>query len=148
MTPVRRRLVLCAPTLLGATLLQGSGCGYILYPERRGRSGGRIDVGVAVMDGLWLLVFLIPGIIAFVVDFSTGCIYLGGRGARGDGSLAVLRVGENLDRARIESAVGAHLGRRIDLRDPRVVTRRLASRDEIRPALAGSRPPGSGDVRP
>ena len=59
-------------------IVQLSGCGTILYPDRRGQRGGRIDAGVAVMDGIGLLLFVIPGIIAFAVDFSTGAIYLPG----------------------------------------------------------------------
>ena len=38
-------------------------CGTILYPERRGQPAGKIDVGVAVLDGIGLLVFLVPGVI-------------------------------------------------------------------------------------
>ena len=52
------------------------GCGTTMDPERRGQKGGRIDVGVAVLDGIGLFFFLIPGIIAFAVDFSEGTIYL------------------------------------------------------------------------
>lgn len=58
--------------------MQISACGYLLHPERRGQTGGRIDMGVAVLDGVGLLLFLVPGIIAFAVDFSSGCIYLPG----------------------------------------------------------------------
>lgn len=71
-----RALALTLTALLG---LQVAGCGTLLYPSRRGQSGGRIDAGVAVMDGLWLLVFLVPGIVAFAVDFSNGAIYDDGR---------------------------------------------------------------------
>lgn len=53
-------------------------CGLILYPERRGNSHGRIDPAIAVLDGVGLLFFIIPGLVAFTVDFATGCIYLGG----------------------------------------------------------------------
>lgn len=66
----RRRFLLEAAVLLGA-----SGCGYILYPERRGRTGGRIDVPILIVDLLWFLPGLIPGIICLVVDFTSGCIY-------------------------------------------------------------------------
>lgn len=68
---------------LVSLLLQISACGYILHPERRGQTGGRIDVKIAVLDGIGLLFFLVPGIIAFAVDFSTGCIYLPGGYAAG-----------------------------------------------------------------
>ncbi|PKL90726.1 MAG: hypothetical protein CVV21_11275 [Candidatus Goldiibacteriota bacterium HGW-Goldbacteria-1] len=54
------------------------GCGTILYPKRAGQKGGQIDVSVAVMDGLCVLLFVVPGIVAYIVDFSTGCIYLPG----------------------------------------------------------------------
>jgi hypothetical protein len=51
-------------------------CGTLLYPERRGQPAGRLDAGVVVLDGIGLLLFLVPGVIAFAVDFSTGAIYL------------------------------------------------------------------------
>lgn len=51
-------------------------CGTILYPERRGQTGGRLDVGIVILDGIGLLFFLVPGLIAFGVDFTTGAIYL------------------------------------------------------------------------
>lgn len=66
-------ILLCA-----VLIVQLAGCGTIVYPERIGQKGGRIDTGVAVMDGLCLLLFIIPGIIAYVVDFSNGTIYLPG----------------------------------------------------------------------
>jgi len=73
---------LLATTLL-ATTLAPAGCGYLLYPERRGNSGGSIDGGTMVMDLLWLLPGIVPGVIALVVDFSSGAIYKsrGGRSA-------------------------------------------------------------------
>lgn len=61
----------------GASLVAAAlGCGTIFYPERRGQRGGRVDAGVAVLDGIGLLFFLIPGVIAFAVDFGDGAIYL------------------------------------------------------------------------
>jgi hypothetical protein len=60
---------------VGAAVLLAS-CGTLLYPERRGQPAGRLDAGVVVLDGIGLLVFLVPGIVAFAVDFSTGAIYL------------------------------------------------------------------------
>ena len=56
--------------------LQLASCGFLLYPERRGQTHGRIDPAIAVLDGVGLLLFLVPGIIAFAVDFSTGTIYM------------------------------------------------------------------------
>src|SRR6185295_5982840 len=61
-------------TLSGTVFL--ASCGTILYPERRGQPAGRLDVGVVALDGIGLLLFLVPGVIAFAVDFATGAIYL------------------------------------------------------------------------
>lgn len=61
-----------------ALIFQLAGCGTIMYPERRGQRDGRIDAGVAVLDGIGLFFFIIPGVIAYAVDFSTGAIYLPG----------------------------------------------------------------------
>ena len=67
--------------LIGAVALSSSasalaGCGTILYPERRGQSAGRLDPAVVVLDGIGLLFFFVPGVIAFAVDFNNGTIYL------------------------------------------------------------------------
>ncbi len=56
--------------------VQLSACGTILHPERKGQTSGRIDPSVAVLNGIGLLFFLVPGVIAFAVDFNNGTIYL------------------------------------------------------------------------
>jgi hypothetical protein len=70
-----KALIITACLALG---LQATGCGTLLYPQRRGQTGGHVDTGVVVMDGLWCLVFIVPGVIAFIVDFSNGTVYEGG----------------------------------------------------------------------
>lgn len=57
-------------------VIQLAGCGTIIHPERRGQASGRIDIGIAILDAAWLIVFIIPGVIAFGVDFTTGAIYM------------------------------------------------------------------------
>ena len=57
-------------------VVQLTACGTLMYPERRGQKSGEIDVKIAVFDGLGLLFGIIPGVVAYVVDFSTGAIYL------------------------------------------------------------------------
>ncbi|GAB6095450.1 hypothetical protein JCM14469_17020 [Desulfatiferula olefinivorans] len=56
-------------------LLQTVSCGFILYPERRGRTSGYIDPGVAILDAILFIPGILPGVVAFAVDFTTGCIY-------------------------------------------------------------------------
>ena len=65
------RLLVCA-----VFTMQLMGCGTLMYPERRGQRGGKLDVGVTILDAVGLLFFIIPGVIAFCVDFSNGTIYL------------------------------------------------------------------------
>ena len=67
------------------------GCGTILYPERRGQSAmEKLDVDIVILDGIGLFFFLVPGVIAFAVDFATGAIYL----PRGQKSKASDLLGE------------------------------------------------------
>ena len=65
------RLAVCA-----VFTVQLMGCGTLMYPERRGQRDGSVDAGVAILDALGLLFGIIPGVIAFAVDFSNGTIYL------------------------------------------------------------------------
>lgn len=53
-----------------------SGCGTVIYSERRGQSRGPIDPAVVIMNGIGLLFWVVPGLIAFAIDFATGAIYL------------------------------------------------------------------------
>ncbi len=72
MTPTRRHL------LAAVTAAPLASCGTILHPERKGQVDGRIDPSIAILNGIGLLLFLVPGVIAFAVDFSNGTIYLPG----------------------------------------------------------------------
>jgi hypothetical protein len=52
------------------------GCGYVLYPERRGNNGGYVAGGTLVMDLLWLIPGIVPGVIFLIVDFTSGAMYV------------------------------------------------------------------------
>jgi hypothetical protein len=70
-----RRNFICLGAASSLGLL--TGCGMIIHPERRGQPpGGGLDWSVVALDGLGLLLFFLPGVIAFAVDFTTGAIYL------------------------------------------------------------------------
>ena len=62
--------------LLVVALLPLAGCGYLIFNERVGQPNGELDWGIFALDAVGLLFGIIPGVIAFAVDFSTGCIYL------------------------------------------------------------------------
>lgn len=61
--------------LLSLTVML-SACGTLFHPERKGTVSGSIDPAIAILDGLGLLVYFVPGVIAFAVDFNNGTIYL------------------------------------------------------------------------
>ncbi len=59
-------------------------CGLIIYKERRDRKppkpdARKIDPAVLIMDCAWLLVGIIPGAVALIIDFATGGVYLSGK---------------------------------------------------------------------
>lgn len=82
MTLSRRQLLAGTGLTLAAASL--SACGTIMYPERKGQIDGKLDSTVVILNGIGLLLFLVPGVIAFAVDFSNGTIYLPGTGGRAD----------------------------------------------------------------
>ncbi len=71
-----RMKTLASALLVTALTSQLAACGTLFYPERRGQISGQIDSGVAILNGIGLLFYVIPGVIAFAVDFATGAIYL------------------------------------------------------------------------
>jgi hypothetical protein len=79
-----------------------------MYPERKGQIDGKIDPTVAILNGIGLLLFLVPGVIAFAVDFSNGTIYLPGtqtRGRRaGTNEVKEIAFTGELTRARLDAA--------------------------------------------
>lgn len=80
-------------------IVQLMGCGTVFYPERKGQKSGKIDAGVAVLDGLGALFFVIPGVIALAVDFYNGTIYLPGTSSGQDVKTAVQEAGQDLKSA-------------------------------------------------
>lgn len=126
-------------------------CGTILYPERRGQTSGRLDVGVVLLDGIGLLFFLIPGIIAYAVDFSTGAIYLPG-GDRADNTdqpreFRVVRVNpKQLTLDTLKEIIREETGHELDLSDPRLRIVELDSAEELPVRFAGFKERAAGQM--
>ena len=69
-----------------AAALSTAGCGTIGFPERLGMPhSSRLDPNVVLLDAAGLLLFLVPGIVAFAVDHHTGALYLPHGVERGEG---------------------------------------------------------------
>ena len=109
-------------------------CGTLIYPERRGAKTGRLDVGVVVLDALGLLFGLIPGVIAFAVDLSTGAIYLpdaktsqlGGRKYR------VVRFDpRHATKESLEALIGRETGLDFHFNDERIQYVKLKNVEEV-----------------
>lgn len=96
-------------------------CGTLFYPERRGQISGRIDPAVAVMDAIGLLFFIIPGVLAFAVDFITGAIYLpGGKHAQVDPRLLQQAINPDgsVDTLRLKAIIEQASGNSLPLDTP------------------------------
>lgn len=62
---------------MSGSALALTGCGTLMHKERINSPHSRdVDWKVVALDGLGLCFFFVPGVIAFVVDFYTGAIYL------------------------------------------------------------------------
>jgi hypothetical protein len=61
-------------------------CGTLMFAERQGHEhSGKLDPNVLIMDGVGLLLFVVPGLVAFGVDFYTKAIYLPSGVEKGEG---------------------------------------------------------------
>jgi len=107
--------------VLVATLLtQVTACGSIFYPDRR----GQIDPAIAVLDAVGLLFYIIPGLIAFAVDFATGAIYFEpGKTAQVDPEKLKDAIGADgkVDNLKLQTILQRELGRSFPLDDPRLI---------------------------
>ncbi len=114
---------------------QLAGCGTIIYQERHGQKTGRFDATVIVMDGIGLLFFLIPGLVAFGVDFATGAIYLPAGQKKGALEKALSEVmvvpPSDLTEERVREVILQHTGISVDFSDPDLQRIPLESLDQL-----------------
>lgn len=110
------------PLLLGLTI-QLSGCGTILKPERKGQSAGQLDTSIVALNAIGLLFFLVPGVIAFAVDFNNGTIYLpGGSASTGEDHQTLVKIEGEMTNEKIQQAIFEYTGNTVDLTDEAVQT--------------------------
>lgn len=113
------------PILTLTLIINLAACGTILYPQRSGQKAGQIDPAVAILDGVGLLFFIIPGVIAFAVDFSNHSIYL--PQGHSSNKFSQIKIDSKMDMATIENFIRAETGRTIDLQQSNVAVTRLDS---------------------
>jgi hypothetical protein len=118
-----------------------AGCGMLLHPERRNQpSGGSVDWSVFALDTVGLLLFFIPGVIAFAVDFTTGAMYFpppqySENARRGsDQQLVSVNVPrQELTQQRVEQVASQQTGREVKLVTGSYWTEPLARLEEFWP---------------
>ncbi len=114
---------------------------------------GRLDPSIVLLDGLGLLFFFVPGVIAFAVDFSTGAIYLPPDefgylppGASVPQHLTRIETGNKaLDRRQVETIVRERTGKAVDLNAPAVRIVELNNIDQFPDAATESAKVASAD---
>jgi hypothetical protein len=113
------------PILTLTLIVNLAACGTILYPQRSGQKAGQIDPAVAILDGVGLLFFIIPGVIAFAVDFNNHSIYL----PQGHASkkFSQIKIDSKMDMATIGNFIYTETGKTIDLQQSNVAVTRLDS---------------------
>ncbi|MGH2293547.1 polyribonucleotide nucleotidyltransferase [Pseudomonas capeferrum] len=113
--------------LIVTLLTQLTACGTLFYPDRRGQTDGKIDPVVAAMDAIGILFYVIPGLIAFGIDFATGAIYYpGGRTAQvaPEKLREALSPDGKVDNLKLQAILESELGQRLPLNDPRLIQQR------------------------
>lgn len=126
--------------LVAAVAMHAVSCGALIHPDRIGQPHrGRLDTSIVLLDALGLLLFFVPGVLAFVVDFATGAIYLPAYeyGAKDDpereGDFVVVRVDpKTLTRERLEEILTEKTGKAVRLDAGTYEARRLQKIDEFR----------------
>jgi len=117
---IQKRITL--PLILGLGI-QLSGCGTVLKPERKGQSAGQLDASIVALNAVGLLFFLVPGVIAFAVDFNNGTIYLpGGSASNGLDKNNLVKIEGEVTNEKIQQAIFEHTGNKVDLNDDGVQT--------------------------
>jgi hypothetical protein len=125
MSIARNTLTIVAKPLLFIMIANLASCGSILYPERHNQKAGLLDPAVVLLDGIGLLFFIIPGVIAFAVDFSNHSIYLPNK--HSSGKFSQIHFNGKPDKATIEEMIAIETGLAIDLQQPNIAMFRLGS---------------------
>ncbi|HCA02612.1 MAG TPA: hypothetical protein DEO68_10590 [Halomonas campaniensis] len=113
--------------IVGVSIVTLSGCGTLFHPERKGQMSGNVDPVVAIANGVGLLFFIVPGVIAYAVDFSNGTIYLP---SASSASVDIHHLDDAMDVASLEKLLSDKAGQPISLENELLMMEEVASLDE------------------
>jgi hypothetical protein len=76
-----------ASVLLGLFLvLPCTSCGTIFFNQRQNKEHSKdLDPNILILDAFGLIFWIVPGLVAYGVDFATGAIYLPNGVEKGEG---------------------------------------------------------------
>lgn len=123
---MRSPLRVIGAILVVSLLTQLTACGSIFFPDRRGQIEGKIDPMVAALDAVGLLFYVLPGLIAFGIDFTTGAIYL----PNAHYSIAPQQLQDaigsdgSVDTAKLKAIIQHETGLNLPLDNPRLIQQR------------------------
>ena len=133
-TFTRRQFFLASTAGLCVTT---SGCGTLLYPERVGQRRGdfdNIDWTVVGMNTIGLVLFVVPGLIAFAIDFHNGSLFYPS-GHYGQLQPSELKSKsfptQNVSVTMVEQAISEEVGKPIRLQKGNFFSRKLTSLDQF-----------------
>jgi len=134
----RRQLLHLLCGVAGLPLL--SSCGTIIYPRRVNQwERGGIDPAIVILDGIGLFFFIIPGLIAFAVDFGTGAIFYPEGKDYNDPERTIFDQWKDedwetgkIDQQAIERFIAEKTGRSIKLDEETVLVQKLDHLDQLR----------------
>lgn len=112
---------------VAAFVIQLTACGTIIYPERKGQTAGQLDPSIVVLNSVGLLFFLVPGVIAFAVDFNNGSIYLpGGSASINSDDVNIVNVDGDVTKGKIEQVILEQTGKSINMDDSVILSEKTA----------------------
>jgi hypothetical protein len=89
-----------------------------MHPERKGQVSGELDTSIVALNAVGLLFFLVPGVIAFAVDFNNGAIYLpGGSASTNSADMNIVTIDGDMTNEMIEQVIFEETGETISLSD-------------------------------
>ncbi|MDP3847512.1 MAG: polyribonucleotide nucleotidyltransferase [Pseudomonas sp.] len=105
---------------------QLAACGTLFFPDRRGQIEGKVDPVVAGLNAIGILFYVLPGLIAFGIDFATGAIYL----PDAKYSIAPQRLQDaigsdgKVDNAKLKAIIQHETGLNLPLDNPQLIQQR------------------------
>jgi len=129
--------------LCAGLVLQTTACGTILHPERKGQTQGQLDPAIVALNALGLLLYVIPGLVAFAVDFSNGTIYLPGGGSAQltqEQVEQITRADGEVDEQALELLLREELELDVDLQAENVEVRSLDSLEQLNAYMERKQP--------